>query len=93
MAGHSATLEASAVKRRNLGQKISFVIAILSYITGVGCALYAIIQGEEALGKSVYASFLASVVFFGGVGIVLHVIGTADLPSLKVEPTPRPSDD
>ena len=81
------------MNRRNLGQKIAFVIALLSYVTGVGCALYALLQGEEALGKSVYASFLASVVFFFGVGIVLHVIGTANLPSLKVEPTPRPSED
>ena len=76
------------MKKPNLGQRISFGVAIVSYITGAGCGLYALIQGQEALGKSVYASFLASVVFFVGVGVVLHVIGKTDLPSLKDE-TPR----
>ena len=80
------------MKKPNTAQKISFAIAILSYLTGGACALYALIQGQEALGRSVYASFLASVVFFVGVGVVLHVIGKADLPSLKVE-RPRPATD
>ena len=73
------------MKQQNLAQKISFVLAILSYLTGVGCAIYAVLHGAEELGKPVYASLLASVVFFGGVGVVLHVIGKADLPSLKIE--------
>lgn len=73
------------MKKQNLAQKISFYIAILSYLTGIGCAIYAMSQGPEVLGKAVYASFLASIVFFGGVGVVLHVIGKTDLPSLKID--------
>jgi hypothetical protein len=33
----------------------------------------------------IFSSLAASVVFFGGCGVVLHVIGSADLPDLRID--------
>ena len=40
--------------------------------------------GKTTSGDPVVASLMASVVFFAGVGIVLQVIGSSNLPDLKI---------
>jgi formate hydrogenlyase subunit 3/multisubunit Na+/H+ antiporter MnhD subunit len=45
---------------------------MISYLAAVGCGV-------------VVGSLMASVVFFAGVGIVLQVIGSVDLPDLKIK--------
>jgi len=67
-------------------QKIAFAVAILCYMAAVGCmaatAYYASQLGSES---PIVAAFSASIVFFAGAGIVLHVIGKSDLPDLRIK--------
>lgn len=74
-------------------QKVSFYIAIISYVAAIGC-IFASVHYSAELGNNhpVVASFGAAVVFFVGVGIVLHVIGRADIPDLKIKPGPGNAD-
>lgn len=73
------------MKKYSLAQHISFGIAIASYLAGIVCLVIATINPTNLdFGKAVYSSLLASTVFFFGMGIVLHVIGRSDLPSLKI---------
>lgn len=66
-------------------QKISFALAVLSYLMSVSCAVATVYwHGLAGSNSPVVASFGASVVFFLGVGIVLHVIGRANLPDLRI---------
>ena len=71
--------------QRKKGQKISFGIAIVSYVLALVCLFATFYLGFE-LGSDdpVVASFGASIVFFVSVGIVLHVIGSVSLPDLKI---------
>ncbi len=66
-------------------QKVSFFFAILSYIGGLACVFGAFYIGHT-LGRDDpwTASLMAAVVFFVGAGIVLHVMGKADLPDLSL---------
>lgn len=68
--------------QKNLGQKIAFFFAILSYLAAAGCALGAMLYTSENPYDPIRASLMASVVFFAGCGIVLHVIGTARLKGI-----------
>ncbi len=72
-------------KQKGAAQKISFILAIISYLLAVGC-VGATVYCSNVLGGDhpVSASFGAAVVFFSCVGIVLHVIGRADLPNLSI---------
>ncbi|MCU7923394.1 MAG: hemerythrin family protein [Candidatus Thiodiazotropha sp. (ex Dulcina madagascariensis)] len=70
-------------KRRPF-QKALMVIAVISYLAGIGCGIAAFYFGEGT-NDPITASFMASVVFFVGVGIVLQVIGSTNLPTLKIE--------
>ena len=67
-------------------QKIAFVVAICCYLAAVGCivatAYFASQLGSDA---PIVAAFSASIVFFTGAGIVLHVIGKSDLPDLRIK--------
>jgi len=71
------------MKQRSMIQKVLMVIAITCYIVAIGCAIAAGYLSDGSA-NPVVASMMASVVFFAGVGIVLHVIGSTNLPSLKV---------
>ena len=64
---------------RPIGQKIANVIAMLCYTLGAASALGAIFYRAEVPQDPVRASLMASVVFFMGCGVVLHVIGMARL--------------
>ncbi len=73
--------------KKGLLQKISFVSGVISFMIAVitGIALYYQIQGVES-NNPVTASLGASVFFFVCVGIVLTMIGKADIPSFKFKP-------
>ena len=71
--------------KRKPFQKVAMIIAIISYIAAAACGVAAGVLGG-GLGDPVTGSFMASVVFFAGAGIVLHVIGSVNLPSFKVDP-------
>ncbi len=81
---------------RGFGQRVAFAAAIAFYacaLASIGALLLWV--GDLGGDHPVIASLGASVVFFVGAGIVLHVIGRADLPSLRVggdaaEPRDRP---
>ena len=72
------------MKKRRTFQKILMVIAMISYLAAVGCGIAVAYRGVD-MGDVIGASLMASVVFFVGVGIVLQVIGSVDLPDLKIE--------
>ncbi|MES9856325.1 MAG: hemerythrin family protein [Sedimenticola sp.] len=73
------------MKQRKLGQKITFVIAIIFYLCGVGFIAAAGYYGSQFGTESpIFASFAASVVFFFGAGIVLHVMGSINMPDFRV---------
>lgn len=65
-------------------QKVLLVIAVLSYLAAVTCGVAAGYMGVDSR-DPVVASLMASTVFFLGVGIVLQVIGSTNLPNLKIE--------
>lgn len=67
---------------KHIGQKIAFFFAILSYLGGVTCIYLAATFESAASYNPIRAAYMASVVFFFGCGIVLHVIGTARLKGL-----------
>ena len=77
----------TTVEAVNMAQKISLAIAMLCYLAAIGCGGAAFhYHGELGSQHPIVASLGASVVFFIGVGIVLHVIGRADIPSLRIDP-------
>lgn len=67
---------------RHFGQKIAFALAICAYLAAIGCVFAVWLLEFEAHQDPVKASFMASVVFFVGCGVVLHVIGKAKLDGL-----------
>lgn len=64
---------------RHPSQKIAYAIALLCYAAALGCAVAAFFHDSGTPNDPVLASLMASVVFFIGCGIVLHVIATARL--------------
>ncbi|PLY14164.1 MAG: hemerythrin family protein [Sedimenticola sp.] len=67
-------------------QKVSLVIAYISYFAAIMMLLLAIYNGFTiGTDNPIFASFAASVVFFVGAGVVLHVIGAVNLPNLKID--------
>ncbi|WP_206485828.1 hypothetical protein [Thalassotalea sp. G2M2-11] len=75
-------LPVKRTKKRKL-QKIAKVISYLSTVSAIGCGifLYTIADGDD---KVLKASMGATAFFFFTVGLVLHTIGSADLPDLKI---------
>jgi len=59
-------------------------IAAISYFAAIVCGLVAGYM-SDGTANPVVTSMMASVVFFACTGIVLHVISSTNLPSLKVE--------
>lgn len=66
----------------NLAQKISLVIAVLCYLAAAAFTIAALVYEPKQSGDPVHASFMASVIFFIGCGIVLHVIARTRLKGL-----------
>lgn len=71
------------MRKPKLWQKFTVLLAYLSYLCAMGAGLTATSRGAGS-DDPIFASLLASVVFFLGVGIVLHVIGRANLPDLRL---------
>ena len=72
------------MKERRKIQKVLMGIAVVSYIASIACAMIAAYL-SDGTAKPEVASMMASVVFFAAAGIVLHVISSTNLPSLKAE--------
>jgi len=75
------------MKKQNITQKISVFFAYLFYLLGLGCVAAVIYHYMELGGAQnpTVAAFGAAVVFFVGGGIVLHVMGKADIPDFRVK--------
>ena len=72
------------MKQRRPFQKVLMVIAFISYFAAILCGVGAFYFGDGSQ-DPITASLMASVVFFAGVGIVLQVIGSSNLPDLKID--------
>ena len=73
-----------SLKERRLFQKVLFVVALISYLAAAVCIGLAVYFNSDTQDPLV-ASLMASVVFFTGVGVVLHVIARTNLPDLKLD--------
>ena len=77
-------------KRKGILQKVSLISAVVSFVLALisGIMLYLRL---ESVGSDdpISASFIASIFFFVCVGVVLTIIGTADLPSFKFDNSER----
>jgi tetrahydromethanopterin S-methyltransferase subunit D len=73
-------------KRKGVLQKVSLVSALVSFVLALisGVMLYLRLQ-SVGIDNPISASFMASTFFFICVGIVLTVIGKADIPSFKID--------
>jgi hypothetical protein len=70
-----------------MGQKIAFAVAILCYLAAAATvAAAAWYYGQLGGENAIVASLSATVVFFVGAGIVLHVIVRADIPDFGFGP-------
>jgi hypothetical protein len=67
---------------KTIGQKISYVFAMLSFAAAFACAAGALFYRSRGDLDPILASLMASTVFFVGCGIVLYVIATARLKGL-----------
>jgi cytochrome b subunit of formate dehydrogenase len=70
------------IMEKTLGQKIAYVIAIACYLVGAGGVIWAVLYQTTGPNDVIHASMMASVVFFVGCGVVLHVIATTRLKGL-----------
>ena len=78
------------VKRKGVFQKISLVSAVISFVLALvsGVMLYLRLQSVGS-DNPIAASLMASTFFFICVGVVLTIIGKADLPSFKFDDPER----
>lgn len=76
------------MKDRNLFQKASLISGVISFILAAvsGVMLYLRLQVIDKQ-DPISASLLASVFFFIFVGIILTIIGRANIPSFKIDTT------
>lgn len=74
------------VHKRGIGQKVVFGLAVICYLMALACVLMStyLYLGATA-NDPVVAAFAASVVFFIGSGIVLHMMASTDLPDLRIK--------
>ncbi|WP_126452475.1 hypothetical protein [Sulfuriflexus mobilis] len=73
-------------KRKGVLQKVSLVSAVVSFVLALtsGVMLYLRLESVGS-DNPISASFMASTFFFICVGVVLTVIGKADIPSFKID--------
>lgn len=74
----------------NLLQKVALVVGKLCFLIAIASSIFLYLKVHE-LGADhpVSASFLASVFFFTFVGILLSIVGKADIPDLKIRPSKK----
>ncbi len=74
------------MKGKNLFQKASLVSGVLSFILAVVCGVLLYLRLEVVDKQDpVNASLMASIFFFIFVGIILTIIGRANIPSFKID--------
>jgi len=72
--------------RKSVLQKISLVSAVVSFVLALASGVMLYLRLESVGSDNpISASFMASTFFFVCVGVVLTVIGTADVPSFKID--------
>lgn len=73
-------------KRKSILQKFSLVSAGVSFVLALisGVMLYLRLESVGS-DNPISASFMASTFFFICVGVVLTIIGKADIPSFKID--------
>jgi FtsH-binding integral membrane protein len=79
----------STSKNRKIGQKITLFIAYSCYLGALVSIVISFYLGKESTQTPVFASFIAITVFCACVGILLHVLGSGNLPSLKIDDHPN----
>lgn len=73
------------MKTRGFGQKSALLCAWISYLGAVVAGSAAgYVAANSGTADPVFAALAASVVFCCGCGIVLQVIGSVDLPDLRI---------
>ena len=74
------------VNTRKPAQKVSLIAAYFCYAAAFVTLLAAGYQGSTiGTENPIFASLAATVVFFIGSGIVLHVMGAVSLPDLRID--------
>jgi hypothetical protein len=68
--------------QRHFAQRLAFALAVLCYLAALGCGVAAVVYDSATAGDPVRAALMASVVFFIGCGVVLHVIATTRLKGI-----------
>ncbi len=73
------------MKERRKIQKVLMGIAVISYVAAIAWAMTAAFLSDGAATSPAVVNMMTSVVVFAAAGIVLHVISSTNLPSLKIE--------
>jgi uncharacterized membrane protein len=68
--------------KKPIGQRIAFVVAILCYVAAAACVVGVFLYQTTETNDPIRSSLMASVVFFVGCGVVLHVIATTRLKGI-----------
>ena len=73
-------------KRKSVLQKASLVSAVVSFVLAIASGVMLHLQLQSVGSDSpIAASFMATTFFFISIGVVLTVIGKADIPSFKID--------
>jgi len=74
------------MKTRKIGQKISFFFAVSCYLMSIATVFFgAYWWNAHGTDDPIFASAIASVIFFISCGVVLHFIANANLMDLKIK--------
>ncbi|MDH5784870.1 MAG: hypothetical protein OEZ16_04580 [Chromatiales bacterium] len=73
-------------KKRGILQKISSLFGAVSFVLAIASTIWLYLRVESVgANNPISASLMASAFFFVCVGIILTIIGRADLPDLKLD--------
>ncbi len=72
-------------KRKGMLQKLSLVSGVISFVLAFVSGIILYLRVETVSGDVISASLMASLFFFVCVGAVFTTMGTADLPSFKID--------
>ena len=73
------------MKNRKIGQKISLVFSILCYFMSLVTVAFGVYWWDaHGTSNPIFASAIASVIFFISCGVVLQVMANVNLPDLRI---------
>lgn len=73
-------------KKKGVLQKVALVFGVLSFALAIAAGVWLYIRvGSVGGDNPISASLMASTFFFACVGVVLTIIGSANLPDLKLK--------